>query len=140
MKRATKLVQKADIAKLLSTPTWTVHSVFDNARPPRHVPTEAELLHLSEMAGLKPPSDVMKSAFYKQLKFVETIRDCDTEGIEPLERLVAPVVVPDPDSHRSVESVIKKTDEEEATWNPVSHAAEREGSYYVVKGLNTRAN
>lgn len=126
MKCTAKLVRQPDIGRLLATPTWTVHSLFDLAAAPKHPPSDAELLRLCQMAGLNPPSETMKRSLYNQLKFVETLRDCNTDGVEPLTRLVAPVVVPDPGTARPFE--------QDAPWDPVNLASESEAGCYVVKG------
>ena len=80
-----------DIAKALSTPSWSVssllHSPTEDGEQPRI--TIKQLHHLLRLSALPIPSssddeDAMLRTLSSQLHFVQNIQNVDTEGVEPL--------------------------------------------------------
>ncbi|KAI9804734.1 MAG: hypothetical protein M1825_001102 [Sarcosagium campestre] len=84
-------VHEEDIAKILSTPSWSVRSLLpdqDGPRAPREVSSK-ELRHLLRLSALPPPSspeaeEKMLDTLTSQLHFVKEIQTIDTTDVEPL--------------------------------------------------------
>lgn len=129
MRSAGRVIQKSEIRSLLATPAWTVHDLVEHAAPLKNPPKEEDLLRLSKLAGLDPPTPKMLRSFVNQLKFVELLRDIDTTNVEPVTRLIDTVEVPD--LTNALDDTT--TAPEVGHWNPVDCASEKESHYYVVK-------
>ncbi|RWA05269.1 hypothetical protein EKO27_g9837 [Xylaria grammica] len=80
----------ADLASLLSQPTWSVRSLLppSTSEPSTTVPPKT-LHHLLRLSALPPPrtpdeESQMLATLSSQLHFVRAIQSVDTAGIEPL--------------------------------------------------------
>jgi len=100
----------------------------DHTAALKNPPTEEDVAKLAKLAALDMPTPHMMRSFLNQLKFVEVLRNVNTDGVEPVVRLVEPVEVPD------LEGLADQGDAAEiGHWKPTELAKEKESDFYVVK-------
>ena len=150
----------ADLEAMLSTPSWSVKSLFQSNSPSPDPPiTITQLHHLLRLSALPLPTSVaqeekMIADLQSQLQFVQAIQSVDTAGVEPLQSIrdetkdaerEQEVTVATLQGEFDKEEVVGKrgrirrkkglpppTKEEVPGWDPLAQAPRKMGRYFVV--------
>lgn len=121
-----KLVDSLQIAAKLSKPVWNVKHIMPQTPLPEHArPSLEQVKKIARLSAfhIEDPSAAL-SDLERQLRFLRALKEVDTEGVEPLARLIAPVQVPFPED--------VKEPEDPEVWDPTQRAMKTDGDFFVV--------
>ncbi|MCJ1283444.1 hypothetical protein MMC26_002773 [Xylographa opegraphella] len=154
-------IDAAQIATLLSDPSWSVKSLLDNKVAPESDPlvTPKQLHHLLRLSALPLPKTTeeeskMIKTLESQLHFVRAIQRVDTAGVQPLQSIRDETEAAAKENEVTVESLQVHLDKEEVVghsrrikrrkdltaanheetlFNPLALASKKNGRYIVVE-------
>lgn len=158
---STSKTAEPDIEAMLSTPSWSVKSLFDSpTTSPAPAITQKQLHHLLRLSALPLPTSAaqeerMIADLQSQLKFVQAIQSVDTTGVKPLQsirdetkeaewknEITVATLQADFDKEETVGKrgrIRRKPDvpepqmiEETENWNPLEQASRKVGKFFVV--------
>ncbi|MCJ1274687.1 hypothetical protein MMC21_002484 [Puttea exsequens] len=147
-----------DIKAMLSKPSWSVKTLFEYSTSETPEITQSQLHHLLRLSALPLPSSneqeaKMISDLQSQLRFVRSIQEGDTEGVEPLVALRDETKEAEKESEITLESLKAEFEKEEVVgrrgrirrrentgnekrekvaWDPIERAGRKLGRYVVV--------
>ena len=90
---STSMSTDAELEAMLSTPSWSVKSLFQSTSTSKEPPiTQKQLHHLLRLSALPLPTSAaeeerMIKDLHSQLKFVQAIQSVDTTDVEPLQSI-----------------------------------------------------
>lgn len=150
-----------DLKAMLSTPSWSVKSLFDSSTPSPSPPiTQKQLHHLLRLSALPLPTSAaqeekMIADLQSQLKFVQAIQSVDTTGVEPLQSIRDETKEAELENEITVATLQHEFDKEEVVgkrgrirrrkdaprpekveevkgWDPLAQAPRKVGRFFVV--------
>ncbi len=149
-----------DLEAMLSTPSWSVKSLFQSGTASQSPPvTQKQLHHLLRLSALPIPTSAAQEEklitdLQSQLKFVQAIQSVDTSGVEPLQSIRDETKEAEQEQEIMVATMQEEFDKEEVVgrrgrirrredapnpvkesmegWDPLAQAPKKMGRFFVV--------